>query len=199
MTDTSSHEVSRLIEAVVQGDKKAMDQLYDRVYDELRRRAHFQRDGWHGDQTMNTTALVHEAYLKLAGQSSPGWKGRAHFLSAAAKAMRHILIDYAKKRRTIKHGGGVQKLSLEEMKAKLDESLEMTPERAEALVELDEALERLKQFSERQSHVVECRLFANMSVEETAAVLDVSEATVKRDYAMAKAWLYGEMRRAREA
>jgi RNA polymerase sigma factor (TIGR02999 family) len=194
MASSVQTTVTRLLGEVQRGNRAVLGELFALVYEELHARAHQQRARWHGDYTLNTTALVHEAYLKLVDQSQAQWEGRSHFLGVAAKAMRHILIDYARRRRAEKRGGDVQKLSLDEMKVGTDD-LVLTQERAEALVVLDEALKRLEQESEREARVVECRFFGGMTVEETAAALGVSARTVKRDWAMAQAWLHREMQK----
>lgn len=187
-------EVTRLLGEVHRGNQAAVNELFPLVYEEMRRIAQGQRIGWHGDLTLNTTALVHEAYLKLVDQTNPDWQSRAHFLAVAAKAMRHILINYAQQRRAQKRGGNVVKLSLEEMVHGGWEVADMDEERAEVLVILDEQLNRLENLSERQSRVVECRFFGGMSIEETAAALGISPATVKRDWVLAQAWLQREIK-----
>lgn len=165
-----------------------MDRLLPLVYEELRvlahRRLHFERPG----HTLNTTALVHEAYIKLVGQDRVVWKNRNQFLAVASQAMRRILVDHARKHKAGKRGGGVDSNSLEEV-AEL-----RAGERGESLIALDEALKRLAQLDERQSRVVECRYFGGMSVEETAHYLGISPATVKRDWTMARAWLYNALK-----
>ena len=132
--------VTQLLEAACGGDRAAIDQLFPLVYDELRMRAHRQRQHWHGANTLNTTALVHEAYIKLVDQGRAQWTSRVHFFSIAAKAMRHILVDYARRQQAQKRGGGQQKLSLQEMQEAGKEPLVLTDERAEALLALEEAL-----------------------------------------------------------
>lgn len=184
--------VTRLLKEVQGGNRAVLGELFDLVYEELRVRARQQRARWHRDYTLNTTALVHEAYLKLVDQTEAEWEGRAHFFAVAAKAMRHILVDYARRRRAEKRGGDVQKLSLEEMKLSGDVVV-LTEERAEALLALDKALKRLEQQSEREVQVVVCRFFGEMTVEETAVALEISARTVKRDWALAQAWLRREI------
>lgn len=170
-----------------------MGQLFPLVYDELRGLAHHQRRDWHGDYTLNTTALVHEAYLKLIDQTQVEANSRAHFMGIAAKAMRHLLIDYARRRRAKKRGGGREKVSFEAVKQALGHEIALSEERTETLLALDDALERLAAVHERQGRVVECRFFGGMTIAETASALGVSPATVKRDWAMAQAWLYRHM------
>ena len=196
MTESVQEQVTRLLDEARAGNRHAFDELFPLVYDELRARAHQQRQYWQGDYTLNTTALVHEAYLKLVDQTQGEWENRAHFLAIAAKAMRHVLLDYAKRRRTKKRGGDRQKFSLEAMHEAGKGIVVLTDERADDLLALDEALVRLARVSDRESRIVECRFFGGMTIRETAAVLGVSPATVNRDWAAAQAWLYREMRRA---
>ena len=192
MAHPSQETVTRLLHDLRSGNRSALGELFTLVYEELHIRAKRQRERWQGDLTLNTTALVHEAYLKLVDQTEAEWESRVHFLRAAAKAMRHILVDYARRRRAEKRGGNVQKLSLEEVKKTLEETV-LAEEQGEALVVLDRALQRLEQVSERESQIVECRFFGGMTVQETAITLGISPTTVKRDWAMAQAWLYREM------
>lgn len=175
-------QITTVLEAVRSGDHKAVDQLFDAVYDELQRIAHRQRLRWEGDETLNTTALVHEAYLKLVQQQEADWKDRAHFYAVAATAMRHILINYAKRRVAAKRGGGVAHTSI-------DDANPVAPEAAEDLLALGAALDSLGEMDPRQSRVVECRFFAGLNIPETAEALGVSTSTVERDWAVARAWL----------
>ncbi len=168
------------------GEASAPDALWSAVYDELRRIAHRELRHERPDQTLGTTALVHEAYLKLAHLDGVEWRSRAHFCAIAAQAMRRILINYAIGRRAQKRGGGVSPATLEDAS---DEAIAMAQESADELLALDEALGRLEALDERQSRVVMCRFFGGMSVEETAEALGVSPATVKRDWVAARAWL----------
>lgn len=193
MGESRQSTVGRLLADVQGGDPAALDDLFQLVYGELREAAHAQRRSWAGDETLNTTALVHEAYLRLVDQSAPDWRNRAHFLAAASRAMRHILIDYARRRRAKKRGGPRPGLSLHEIEAALEGSADSTEAQDEALVALDAALERLERASERQSRIVECRFFGGMTIPETAEALGVSPATVKRGWAAAQAWLYRDL------
>lgn len=191
--------VTRLLQAVRAGDRQAMHDLFPLVYDELRDQAHWQRRRWHGNRTVNTTALVHEAYLKLVDQTQVGWQSRAHFLGVASKAMRHILIDYARYHRREKRGGDQANVPLHAVpEVAASVSVEMSLEKAETLIALDEALDRLKTLNERQSNVVECRFFGGMTIPDTAEALGISPATVKRDWGLAQAWLYREMADSRQ-
>jgi len=187
-------DITRLLNAARDGDEQALRAVFPLVYEEIRERAHRQRQRWHGDVTLNTTALVHEAYIKLTGHTDFEWEGRAHFLGVAAKAMRHILVDYARQRRAEKRGGDVQRISFEEWHIP-DAEFALTDEKADSIVALEDALLALEQVDEREARVVECRFFGGLSVEETAKVLGISERTVKRDWAMAQAWLMREMKR----
>jgi RNA polymerase sigma factor (TIGR02999 family) len=167
------------------------------VYDELYALAQRQRRGWRGDDTLNTTALVHEAYLKLAGRPGSPWQSRAHFLATASVAMRQILLDYAKAKRVRKRGGGRARVSLHEIESGLRSN---APEStAEALIALDESLHRLARREPTQSRIVECRFFGEMTIRETAEALGISDATVKRAWSVARAWLYRDIQRTLEA
>lgn len=185
--------VIRLLEALEQDDSSAVDELFALLYGELKTLAHRQRQRWQGDHTLNTTVLVHEAYLKLVGQARIGVESRAHFLALAARAMRHILCNRARERRADKRGGGLERLSLDGV-AVPGVELAFAVEESETLVLLDEALRRLEDLDPRQSKIVECRFFGGLTVEETAAAMGISPRTVKRDWAMAQAWLHREMR-----
>ena len=193
MSETSGEGQAReLVRAVERGDRAALDALLPLVYRELTILARRQRRVWRGDLTLSTTALVHEAYLKLAGNGRTVANDRAHFFAVAAKAMRHVLCNHARDRRRQKRGGGMPALRLvpgEECAA----PLELSDAQSEALAALDDALDALQRVAERQARVVECRFFGGMSIEETAAALDVSPRTVKRDWTFARAWLRREM------
>lgn len=185
---SAQEEIGRTARAAASPSAVELDRLVPVVYDELRRIAHRQLRGERSDHTLDTTGLVHEAYLKLSRLDRIEWGDRAHFLAAAAGAMRRILVDYAVARRTGKRGGGRQRVPL-------DDVLILADERAEELLALDEALQRLAAESDRAARIVEWRYFAGMSIEETAAVLEVSPATVKREWVMARAWLNRELAR----
>ncbi len=182
--------VTQLLEALQEGERSALDDLFPLVYEELRALAHRQRQGWRGDYTLNTTALVHEAYIKLVDQKKTDWDSRAHFFAVAAKAMRHILINYAERQRAQKRGGDVPKVSLDEVRELFGREIAMSEDQADALVALNEALLGLERVNVRQCQIVECRFFGGMTIDETAAALDLSAATVKRGWAVAQAWLY---------
>ncbi len=178
-------EVTRLLDELRRGEPVG-DELFASVYEALRRIARSHRARWRGNDTLNTTALVHEAYLKLVGGGG-GYENRAHFLAVAAKAMRHLLISYAERQAAQKRGGGQADLTL-------DEALFVPEGRAEELLALEEALTRLEQVDPRAAEVVECRFFAGLDAEETAEALGISRRTVTRDWEAARAWLYGELR-----
>jgi RNA polymerase sigma factor (TIGR02999 family) len=190
-----NHDTTRRLARIRNGDAAAVDELFALVYDELRGLARAQRRRWEGDHTLNTTVLVHEAYLRLVDQTSPEWRDRAHFMAVAARAMRHILIDYARQRQAQKRGGARERLSLDEIEASLA-GADPSEARDEALLALDASLERLARESERQSRIVECRFFGGMTIEETAEAVGVSPATVKRASTAAQAWLYRDLRAA---
>jgi RNA polymerase sigma factor (TIGR02999 family) len=169
------------------GDGAAMDRLLPVVYEELRRIARRQLGGERPDHTLSTTALVHEAYLRMADQTRLEWQDRAHFFAAAAQAMRRILVDYARRHRAEKRGGGRAQVTL-------DDAMVAAGERADQLVALDEALTRLAALDPRLARVVECRFFAGLTEEETAEALGITDRTVRRDWVKAKGWLLAELR-----
>jgi RNA polymerase sigma factor (TIGR02999 family) len=187
--------MSQLLLDLRAGDQDALNQLLPLVYHQLHTLAQQQRRKWTGDDTLDTTALVHEAYLRLAGDTSPTWENRAHFLGVASRAMRHILVDYAKQRRRAKRGGDRGRVSLEEIEAALERGSDPADAGSDALIALDEALHKLERRDARQSRIVECRFFAAMAIHETAEALGISPATVKRGWAMAQAWLHRELSR----
>ncbi len=186
--------VMQLLEDVRAGDQGALDQLFSLTYEELRNLARQQRRRWQGDYTLNTTALVHEAYVKLVNQKQVHIEGRAHFLALASRAMRHILSNYARDQRRQKRGGDHVKISLDDLQGGLVGDVVITGAQADVLLALDESLNRLEQVDERQSRVVECRFFGRMTINDTALALNISPATVKRDWALAQAWLYRELK-----
>ena len=185
---SSAQEVTRLLDASAAGDEQALEKLFPLVYEELRRIARRQMRDEQAGHTLQTTALVHETYLKLAGRQ-PCWQNRAHFFAIAARAMREILVDYARARGRGKRGGGLRPLPLDES----DEGAVMPPERLQELIELDEALKGLSALAPRQSRVVELRYFGGLTVEETAEVLGISPGTVAIEWRLAKGWLKGEL------
>jgi RNA polymerase sigma factor (TIGR02999 family) len=179
-------EVTQLLIDWRKGDAAALDKLMPLVYDELRRIAHRYMRRERADHTLQTTALVNEAYVRLVGQDEMEFQDRAHFFAVAAQIMRHLLVDYARNRRYAKRGGGAEQVTL-------DETAIVCRGRNDQLLALDEALARLASIDERKSRLVELRYFGGMSTEETAEVLGVSVRTVKREWQKAKAWLYREV------
>ena len=186
MSAASSPEITALLAAWGNGDQAALDLLMPLVYDELRRMAHRYLGRERVGHTLQSAALVNEAYLKLLGERQMDWQNRAHFFAVAAHAMRQILVDYARTRNRDRRGGGAQRVSLVE-------ALAVASEETAELVALDDALNGLAAFDERKSKVAELRFFGGLSVEETAEVLHVSSVTVMREWRLAKAWLYREL------
>jgi RNA polymerase sigma factor (TIGR02999 family) len=179
-------EVSQLLRAWSNGDKTAFDKLMPLVYGELRQMAKRYMERQAPGHTLQTTALIHEAYLRLVDQSEVQWQNRAHFFGVAATAMRHILVDHARTRQATKRGGAAQQVTL-------DEAAAVSVERAAELVALDDALESLAAFDQRKSQVVEMKYFGGLTVEETAEALQVSPETVARDWRLARTWLLREL------
>jgi RNA polymerase sigma-70 factor (ECF subfamily) len=186
MTDPPSSDVTQALIAITAGDQEALDRLLPVVYGELRNMAARELRRERAGHTLTPTALVHEAYLKLVNLDRVDWQGRAHFFGACAQAMRRILISYARMKQAEKRGGGQEAVPL-------DNVVLAASTQPEQVLALDEALTRLEQLSDRQARVVECRFFAGMNVEDTAEALGISEATVKRDWTLARAWLNHEL------
>jgi RNA polymerase sigma-70 factor, ECF subfamily len=186
MSRESPAEITRLLRAWGNGDQAALDELTPMVYGELRRMAAQVMDRENPGNSLQPTALVHEAYLRLVHVGDVGWQDRTHFFAVSARMMRRIMVDSARARATGKRGGGT-------IRIKLDESLDTIGERAPELVALDDALEALARFDVRKARVVEMRFFGGLSVEETAVVLRISDESVKRDWKLARAWLMREM------
>ena len=183
---SSTAKLTQLLVAWTEGDQSALQTLTPLVHEELRRLAHHYMKGERPGHTLQTTALVNEAYLKLIDQKRVVFKNRTQFFALAATLMRHILVDHARSRQYLKRGGGAQRVSL-------DKALIVGGDRDEDLVALDEALVRLATIDARKSKVVELRFFCGLSVEEIAETLDVSAVTVMREWRMAKAWLYNTL------
>jgi RNA polymerase sigma-70 factor, ECF subfamily len=179
-------EITKLLQSWARGDQEAFEKLMEVVIEELRRlaRSHLRRE--RAGHTLQTTALVNEAYIKLAGQNRVHWQNRSHFFAIAAQCMRRILMDYAKTRRRQKRGGAAQQVSLS------DSSL-ISAEQSEELLTLDDALKKLATQDERKSKIVELRYFGGYSMEEIAEILNLSEITVARDWRLARAWLRREI------
>jgi RNA polymerase sigma factor (TIGR02999 family) len=183
---TAKDSVTDLLLRADAGEPGAADQIYSLVYDELRRIAHRHLQLEQTGHTLATTELVHEAYFRLVEQTRVQWKGRAHFMAVAAQAMRRILVDHARSHHSLKRGGALRPVPLDSIDLPV-------AERAELLVALDDALERLRVLDERRVRVVECRFFAGMTEEETAEALGIGLRTAKRDWAKAKSWLFNEL------
>src|SRR5262249_4233920 len=183
---TSRNDVTELLVAWTNGNQAARDQLMSVVYDELHRLARRYMSRESPGHTLQTSALLNEAFLRLVDQKDVQWQNRAHFFGIAAQMMRRILVDYARSRNYAKRGGGAHALSL-------DEALMVSDARNDQLVNLHEALERLTVFDSRKGQMVELRFFGGLSIEETAEILGVSPGTVMRDWTLAKAWLHREM------
>jgi len=181
-------DITTLLEGWHAGDRKAFDALLPIVYKELRRLAHFQLRQERFDHTLQSTALVHEAYVRLVAQAPRRWDGRSHFFAIAAQLMRQILVDYARRHRAGKRGGGAAELALED-------SAMLLPAKEKSLdvVALDDALKALAAFDARKAQVVEMRFFGGLNFEEMAQVLNVSPVTISRDWTTARAWLHREM------
>ena len=188
MTQPSSQEIAHLLLAWGKGDEAALDKLMPMVYEELRRLAKRYMSRQRPGHTLQTTALVNEAYLRLIDSSRVRWQNRAHFFAVSARLMRRILVDFARSRNNLKRGGRVQRVTL-------DNELQVASERGTDLIALDDALKELASFNQRQSQIVELRYFGGLSEEETAEVLKVSPRTVGRDWSQARAWLYRQLRR----
>lgn len=176
-------DITALCDAYSNGEQAAGRELFQLIYDELRIIARAHRRRWQGNDTLNTTALIHEAYLKLVGPAAPSWQSRGHFFATAAKAMRHVLVNYAEMSNAAKRGGSEQNLSLpDDLPAPGTTLLE--------LLELHQALESLEKVHPRRCRIVECRIFGGMTNQHIANVMNVSEPTVKRQWALARAELY---------
>lgn len=178
----ASQEITQLLNQMGEGDEQAPEKLLPLVYEDLRRLAHAYLAKERDDHTLQATALVHEAYLRLVDWKNASWQNRAHFFSVAANVMRNVLVDHARRKRAEKRDGFGQKLSL-------DEAVSFAKEREVDLVALDDALSDLERIDSRQAKVVELRFFGGLTIEETAEVLHVSPATVKNEWTFAKAWL----------
>jgi len=188
-----SEVITKKLKSLESGDPSAFNELFPFVYQELRNVARRVRWQSFGLETMNTTALVHEAYMKLVDQKSASFENRAHFFHIAARAMRQILINYAQYRNAKKRGGPEPNIPIEQLNVQIP----MTEGLVDDLLSLNTTLERLAEISDRQANVVECRFFGGMSLEETAKALSISPATVKRDWNFARAWLYQQMKNER--
>jgi RNA polymerase sigma factor (TIGR02999 family) len=186
MSEINPNQVTQLLVQWSNGDEFALERLMPLVYDELRLIARRYMSGQNDQHTFQTTDLIHEAYLKLAGEENREWENRSHFFGVAAKAMRHILIDHARTRQRKKRGGSKHKISFREGNV-------ISPERAGEFIALDDALNKLEELDERKARVVEMRYFGGLTIEETAEILKVTSRTVKRDWKFSKTWLLREL------
>jgi RNA polymerase sigma-70 factor (ECF subfamily) len=182
----SQQNITLLLEDCISGKKGAVDELLPHVYNELRMISSKYLHDEYRNHTLQTTELVHEAYIKLVGDKNISWQNRAHFFGIAAQSMRQILVDHARKRKSQKRGGSQANISL-------DEVFEISEKPDGQIIALDEALKKLESVEERSSKIVELRYFSGLTIEETAEVLNISPATAKRDWNFAKAWLYREI------
>ncbi len=180
-------EATRVIQAAAAGDRNAAEALLPMLYSELHRLAEARLERLPAGQTLQATALVHEAFLRLVGEEDPGWDGKAHFFGAAARAMRDILVDQARRKGRLKHGGGRRRVALEDAVATLSQEEEATI--TDEIVSLDAALRRMEEEYPRAAEVVMYRYFAGLDSEQTASILGVSTRTVERDWRFARAWL----------
>lgn len=178
--------ITRLLQLAADGDKCASESLFASVYRELRVIARSHRRRWNGNDTLNTTALIHEAYLKLAGKDLASYQSRSHFFATASKAMRQVLMNYAERISTAKRGGGALRVTL-------SGHIPVTDDAVDELLAMNQVLEQLEKTNERHCRLFECRVFGGMTIQETATALDVSPATVKRDWALLSAWVYREL------
>ncbi len=186
MSKHSTQDITQLLLAWGEGDQAALERLMPLVYEEMRKIARRYMVRQRPDHTLQTTALVNEAYLRLIDSSKVKWQNRAHFFAISAQLMRRILVDFARARLNQKRGGGVQKVVL-------DEALTISAEPSAELVALDDAMNELAAIDKRQSRIVELRYFGGLTEEETAEVLDISTRTVRRDWSLARAWLYRQL------
>jgi RNA polymerase sigma factor (TIGR02999 family) len=183
----SGQDVTQMLQAIADGDAAAPERLLELVYSELRRLAHGYMRDERSDHTLQATALVHEAYIRLVDWKNVSWQNRAHFFAAAAQMMRRILVDHARERKAQKRGGGVRQIALDDA-VSFPNSTEMD------IVAIDEALIDLASFDPQQARIVELRFFGGLTIEETAHALGVSDSTVKREWQIARAWLYNRIK-----
>jgi RNA polymerase sigma factor (TIGR02999 family) len=191
LTDLPAHDVTQLLKRYCKGDQEALAELIPQIYDELRRLASSYLRGERVDHTLQTTALVHEAYLRLVDQRQVEWNNRNHFFGVAAQMMRRILVDHARRHTSLKRGGSFERISLEQAAV-------FSQERPRELIAVDELLTRLASLDPEGSRIVELRFFAGLSLEETAEVTGLSTAKVRREWSAAKAWFTREMSKFRD-
>ncbi len=190
MAESSKEQVTQILQSAGREDPGAANQLLPLVYEELRRLAQKQMANERPGQTIQATALVHEAYLRLVGSPNLEWESRAHFYASAARAMRQILVDRARRRQAVKHGGDRRRVGLEPLEIACEDSAFVG---AEQLVALDEALDGLERVDPRKARIVMLRYFAGLTIQETARALNLSRTTVKDEWQFARAWLFSEM------
>ena len=178
--------ITQLLQEASAGDRRASDALFESVYQELRAIASAQRRRWSGNETLNTTALINEAYVRLANTTLASYRDRSHFFATASKAMRQVLINYAERLAAAKRGGNPVRITLSALPLRDDNTIE-------ELLHIDTLLKQLESKNARQCHVFECRVFGGMTIDETAAAIDVSPATIKRDWAVVSAWMFGQI------
>ena len=188
--DAERKNITVYLQEIGRGNKNALDKLLPVVYKELCKNAHNLRFRFYNIETLNTTAIVHETYIKLLRSGSGNYKNRAHFYFVASKAMRQILINASQRKRTLRRGGKEKHISIDD----IHNDIQLSDQTSEELLVVNDALERLEDQSDRYARIVECRFFGGMSVEETAAALDISPATVKRSWSVARTWLYTFMK-----
>lgn len=188
---TEPREITRLLRLASGGDARANDSLFASVYRELRVIARSHRRRWNGNDTLNTTALIHEAYLKLAGGDLASYQSRSHFFATASRAMRQVLMNYAERVSAAKRGSGALRVTL-------SGHMPVTEDTVEELLAMNQVIEELEKTNERHCRLFECRVFGGMTIEETATALEVSPATVKRDWALLSAWVYREVNAVRD-
>jgi RNA polymerase sigma factor (TIGR02999 family) len=181
-----TRQITQLLQAASRGDEQARNSLFDTVYQELRAIARAHRRRWHGNETLNTTALIHEAYVKLASSDTSNYEDRTHFFATASKAMRQILINYAERNSAAKRGSDAVRVTL-------SGNMPVTEDCLDDLLIIEELLLQLEEQSVRQCRLFECRVFGGMTIDETATALDISPATVKRDWGLISAWIYREV------
>ncbi|MEZ4774939.1 MAG: ECF-type sigma factor [Bacteroidia bacterium] len=186
---SATNDLTLLLQAARHGNAQAYDQVFSLVYSQLRQLAHRLRWEQGQQETLNTTALVHEAYLRLAAGTTLEWESRAHFMGVAAKAMRFLLINYARHKQAQKRGGKNAPMPIEEV----HDNLQLSGHQEESLIDLNQALDTLSEYDSRQAQIIECRFFGGMTIEDTAMHLSLSPATVKREWTMAKAWLHRQL------
>ncbi|TVR93588.1 MAG: sigma-70 family RNA polymerase sigma factor [Wenzhouxiangellaceae bacterium] len=186
-------DITELLQAAADGDRDAGEQVYAVVYEQLREAALRQRLGWYGDETLNTTALVNEAWLKLAEGQRPRWQSRGHFLAVASTVMRQLLVDRSRQRRALKRGGDAVLVEFDE--SGTGDQHALSDDLAEDILQVHEALNRLSRTHPRQVKVIECRFFGGLKVEETSQALNISISTVRRDWELSKLWLHRELGR----